>query len=120
MGCGSSIDFRNHRSVFKLLNAIEEENEKVKFEAERFSLDEQSVNLYDKCYRKTNSILVFVKNKPLVFIEENQSKFCEILNRYYSAMYSLNEIEFFKAEEDLEDFVLKMMDYFNGIRYSHY
>ncbi len=111
----SDPNFNDNSSLFHVLNKIEEENKKMKLYAEK---SYEVPNLAKKCVYKTEHILNFVKNKPLYYIEERLSKFKEILTRFYTYSYRYEIDNYNKAEEDLQEFILNMMDYYNGIRIS--
>lgn len=108
-------NFNHMKSVFQVLNAIENENNKLTSIASKTYTEP---NLAKKCITKTETILKFVKNKPLYYLEERLSKFTEILTRFYAYTYRHEVDKYMKAEEDLQEFIFNMMDFYNGIRFS--
>ena len=113
-GCYSQEpNFNEYNSIFEILSKMEIENKKIAIYADK-QIDEPNVAL--KCLSKTNSILQFLKNKPLYYIDDRLSKFKSLITNFYFHAYR-NEIdEFNKTEEELQEFIFNMMDYFNGIR----
>jgi hypothetical protein len=53
-----------------------------------------------------------------MYVEERLTTFRDIINRYYYSVITVNVIEFESSQIELEEFVFKMMDYYNGIRIS--
>lgn len=108
-------NFNDSNSVFKVLSKIEEENNKLRFHADK-NID--NPNLAKKCIQKTEMILKFLKNKPLYYLDERLSKFKLILNRFYLFTIRYDLDNYLKAEEELQEFIFNMMDFYNGIRNS--
>lgn len=111
----SEPNFTCITSVFHVLSCLEIENTKLKVIADKCK---ENPNLAKNCLEKTNTILNFLKNKPLYYVEERLPKFTDILTRYYTATYR-NDIETYnQVKEELQEFILHMMDFYNGIRVS--
>lgn len=114
---GACIDsfpnFNDQSSIFQILCKMEEENKKLKQIADK-SIDDP--NLSKKCLNKTESILNFLKNKPLYYVEERLGKFKLLLTNFYMYTYRYDIENYKRAEEELQEFILNMMDYYNGIR----
>lgn len=119
LNCNSNpINFKEYKSIFKLLNSME--NEIAYFNNQRKNTDNQSeeYRLYSNYISKVTSILNFLKYKPLLYIVERFDSFKDIVNRFYYSVYTTNIAEYDKAKNDLEEFIFRMNDYNNGIRYS--
>lgn len=119
MGCNNStLDFREYTSVFQVLNKIELEAKRFQELKHNMHKDSDEFRLCDSFCSKTNSILRFLKNKPLMYIEERLSIFKELINRYHYSIVTVNVSEFESSQTELEEFIFRMMDYYNGIRIS--
>lgn len=119
MGCNNSnTNFLELNTIFEVLHQLEIETSK--FQLLKFQTDKESkeYELYDNFVNKIKTILRFIKNKPLIYLEERFEKFKIIINKYYYSVLSVNVTEYESANTELEDFIFKMMDYFNGIRES--
>ena len=113
-GCYSQEpNFNEYTSIFEILSKMESENKKISIYAER---NTEEPNLHLKCLTKTNSMLQFLKNKPLYYIEDRLIRFKSMITRFYTHAYRFEVEEFNKTEEELQDFIFNMMDYYNGIR----
>lgn len=119
MGCdNSTLDFREYTSVFQVLNKIEIESKRFQELKLTMLKDSDEYRLYDSFCSKTSSILRFLKNKPLMYVEERLSTFKELINRYHYSIVTVNISEFESSQSELEEFIFRMMDYYNGIRIS--
>lgn len=119
LNCNSSpINFKEYNSIFRLLNSMEAEI--TYFENQRKNSEKQSeeYRLYSNYISKVTSILNFLKNKPLIYIVERFESFKDIVNRFYYSVYTTNLSEYNKAKNELEEFIFRMNDFNNGIRFS--
>lgn len=111
-------NFNSLTSVYQVLAQIEQENTKLEKMQVIKDKEDEPKTLIQKCINKTNSILKFVKNKPLNYMDERLSKFTQILTKFYSCTIRNEPEKFSEVEEELQDFIFNMMDYYNGIRIS--
>jgi len=119
MGCGNSqTNFRDCTTVFETFNLLEKSLQQIKSYKEESDVNSNDYKLYNQYTNKIESTINFVKDKPLAYIDDRLNIFRDIINRYYHSCISSNTEEFEKSQSELEDFILKMMDYYKGIRDS--
>lgn len=111
----SEPNFTSIKSVFQVLSCLETENIKLKEIADKCK---ETPNLAKNCLEKSTTIINFLKNKPLYYVDERLSRFTDILTRFYVAAYRYDIDTYNQVKEELQEFILHMMDFYNGIRTS--